>query len=279
MTTTPLVTLNDGRTMPQIGLGVFKVPPPEAQALVETALAVGYDAVDTAAFYANEAGVGAGVRSVDRPIFVTTKLWRADMGYDKALAAFDRSFETLGLDWVDLFLIHWPEPHTDLYVQSWRALIRLRDEGRVKSIGVSNFQANHLERMIHDTGVTPAVNQVECNPAFQQVELRAFNEESGIATTSWAPLGQGRLLDDLVIARIAEKHGRTAAQIIIRWHLDSGLIIIPKASSEARLRENLAATEFVLDDEDMAAIAGLDDPDGRAGPDPDRTEGLNPKPF
>jgi 2,5-diketo-D-gluconate reductase A len=270
-TAVPSVTLNDGRTMPQIGLGTFLMPPGDTQRLVESAIDAGYRHIDTAKFYENEAEVGAAVRARRETIFVTTKLWRDDMGYDAALRAFDRSFDQLGLDWLDLYLIHWPEPQTERYVESWKALVRLREEGRVKSIGVSNFTMAHLEHIIDETGVIPAVNQVECHPRFQQVELRAFCEENGIAVTSWSPLGRGTVLDDPEIARIAAKHGKSPGQVILRWHLDQGLIVIPKASSSARLAENLAVTGFALDEEDLAAIARLDEADGRIGPDPDDT--------
>ncbi len=265
----PRITLNDGAAMPQLGYGVFQVPPEETARLVTDAIHLGYEAVDTAAFYRNEAGVGLAVRSSDRPVYVTTKLWNGDQGHDRALRAFDASYAALGIDVIDLYLIHWPVPRQDLYSETWKALIRLREEGRVRSIGVSNFTMAHLETIIHDTGVVPAVNQVELHPNFQQVELRAFHDENGIVTTSWSPLGRGAALDDPVIAQIARKHGRTPAQTIIRWHLDNGLVVIPKSSSRARQAENLDVFGFALDADDMHAIAALDRPDGRIGPDPD----------
>lgn len=269
MTDQPRISLNDGRQMPQLGYGVFQVPPEETERLVGNAIDLGYEAVDTATFYRNESGVGKAVRNSRKPIFVTTKLWNDDHGYDQALRAFDASYAALGLDAIDLYLIHWPRPRQDLYVESWKALIRLRDEGRVKTIGVSNFTMAHLERIVHDTGVVPAVNQIELHPYFQQVELRAFHEENGIVTTSWSPLGRGAVLDDPVIAAIARKHDRTSAQVIIRWHIDSGLTVIPKSSSRARQAENLDIFDFSLDAGDMHAIAELDRPGGRIGPDPD----------
>jgi 2,5-diketo-D-gluconate reductase A len=265
----PYLPLSDGRTLPQIGYGVFQVPPDTTEQLVGQAISAGYRAVDTAAFYGNERGVGAAVRATDATIFVTTKLWNEDQGYDRALRAFDRSFDLLGLDWIDLYLIHWPVPRQDLFAETWKALIRLRDERRVRSIGVSNFTMEHLERIIHDTGVVPAVNQIELHPGFQQVELRAFHEENGIATISWSPLGRGAGLLDPVIGRIARKHGKTPAQAILRWHVQNGLAVIPKSSSPERQAENLAIFDFALDDEDMKAIAGLDRLDGRIGPDPE----------
>jgi len=266
----PSITLNDGRQMPQLGYGVFKVPPEDTERLVADAIDVGYRAVDTAAMYRNEAGVGRAVRASGEQVFVTTKLWNADQGYDRTLRAFDASYDALGLDALDLYLIHWPVPSQDLYVESWKALARLRDEGRVKTIGVSNFTMSQLERIIHDSGgVVPAVNQIELHPHFQQVELRAFHDENYIVTTSWSPLGRGGALSDPLIVEIARKHQKTPAQIIIRWHIDNGLAVIPKSSSRARQAENLDVFDFSLDAEDIHAIAGIDRADGRIGPDPD----------
>lgn len=265
----PTITLNDGTAMPQLGLGVFQVPPPEAQRLVRTALEVGYKAVDTAAFYENEEGVGAAVRERDDWIFVTTKLWVDALARDAALKAFDQSMAKLGLEKLDLYLIHWPAPARELYVEAWKALIELRDQGRVTSIGVSNFTPAHLERIIGETGVVPAVNQIELHPSFQQRDARAFHAAHGIATQSWSPLGRGAGLGDPAIARIAAKHGKSSAQTILRWHLDAGLIVIPKTSSRERLIENLDVFDFTLDAADMAAIEALDRPDGRIGPDPE----------
>jgi len=269
MTDQPRITLNDGKSMPQLGYGVFLVPPAETKRLVADAIDVGYQAVDTATFYRNEAEVGAAVRDSGKTVFVTTKLLNEDQGYDRALKAFDASYKALGLETIDLYLIHWPKPALDLYVESWKALVRLRDEGRVKTIGVSNFTMAHLERIIHDSGVVPAVNQIELHPHFQQVELRAFHDENAIVTTSWSPLGRGGVLDDPVIAGIARKHGKTPAQVIIRWHIDNGLTVIPKSSSRARQAENLDVFGFSLDADDLHAIAALDRADGRIGPDPD----------
>ena len=268
MTDQPTITLNDGHAMPQIGQGVFLVPPEETAGLVRTGIEAGYRAIDTATFYKNEAGVGEAVRATDATIFVTTKLWNDDQGKEAARRAFDASFAALGLDWIDLYLIHWPVPSSDLFVETWETLIALRDEGRVKSIGVSNFTIAQLQRLIDETGVVPATNQIELHPSFAQDELVAFHRQHGIATTSWSPLGRGALLGDPLIARLAQKHGRSPAQIILRWHVERGLVVIPKASSEARLRENLAVTEFALDADDMAAIGTLDRADGRIGPEP-----------
>ena len=261
------VVLNDGRSMPQFGLGVFQTPPEITADIVRKAVDVGYRAVDTAAAYRNEEGVG---EALDRrpDIFVTTKLWNADHGFDETLRSFEESARKLRRHALDLYLIHWPRPRVNRYVQSWKALIRLKSEGRSRSIGVSNFNREHLERIIGETGVTPAVNQVELHPRFQQRPLRAFHDQHGIRTESWSPLGRGPLLSDPAIVSIAAKHGKTPAQVVIRWHLESGLIAIPKTVRAERLRENIGALGFRLDDDDMRRIDALDSPDGRIGPDP-----------
>ena len=265
------ITLNDGRGMPQLGLGVWQSPREVTAQAVRSALAAGYRSVDTAAIYRNEAEVGQGVRAsgLDRAeVFVTTKLWNEDQGYDKALRALDASLQRLGMDYVDLYLIHWPAPGRDRYLDSWKALIRLRDEGRARSIGVSNFAVEHLERIVRETGAAPAVNQVELHPRFQQADLRAAHQRLGVATESWSPLGQGALLADPEVARIAAKHGKTPAQAIIRWHLDLGLIVIPKSVTPARIAQNFEVFDFSLDPEDLDAMAALDDRHGRIGPNP-----------
>jgi 2,5-diketo-D-gluconate reductase A len=263
----PYLTLNDGRRMPQFGLGVWQTPADDAARVVTAALDAGYVHVDTAAVYGNETGVGEAVAG--RDVFVTTKLWNNDQGYDEALRAFDESLRRLGRESVDLYLIHWPAPRKDRYVESWRALVRLREEGRAKSIGVSNFNEDHLRRIVDATGVTPAVNQIELHPRFQQHALRQAHEQMGIRTESWSPLGQAQFLDDPTIRAIAQKHGKSAAQVIIRWHLDSGLIVIPKSVRAERIRQNIEVFDFKLDADDMAAIAGLDAPNGRIGADPE----------
>ncbi|MBU1376954.1 MAG: aldo/keto reductase [Alphaproteobacteria bacterium] len=271
MTDQPTLTLNDGVRMPQFGLGVWQTPPDQAAEVVKTAVEAGYRSVDTAAVYRNERGVGDGLKTAGaagQDVFLTTKLWNENQGYDAALKAFDDSLARLGRESVDLYLIHWPSPQRGLYVDSWKALVKLKADGRAKSIGVSNFQAEHLEKIIGETGVVPAVNQVELHPRFQQTALRAAHARHGIATESWSPLGQGQLLSDPQIAAIAEKHGKTPAQVVIRWHLDSGLIVIPKSVTPARIRENIAVFDFSLDAADLAAIAALDSPTGRIGPDP-----------
>lgn len=269
MIETPDLILNDGKAMPQIGLGVFQMPADETERLVSTAIGLGYRAIDTAAIYRNEEGVGAAVKAAAAPLFVTSKLWNSDQGYSATLAAFDATMARLQLDTLDLYLIHWPTPARALYIETWRAFVRLREEGRIRSIGVSNFTMTQLERIIDDSGVVPVTNQIELHPGFQQVELRAFHDENRIATTSWSPLGRGAALDDPAIRALAARHGRSPAQIILRWHVENGLIVIPKASSRERQAENLAIFDFTLDADDMDAIAALDRPDGRIGPDPE----------
>lgn len=271
MNTPSHITLHDGNTIPQLGLGVWQTPSDVAVSAVKTAIAAGYRHIDTAAIYGNEEGVGEGIRAAGVPrdqIFVTTKVWNADQGFDATLKAATASLKRLGLDQVDLYLIHWPAPHKDLYVETWRALIRLKEEGKARSIGVSNFAVEHLDRIIGETGVRPVLNQIELHPRFQQRALRKAHADRGIATQSWSPLGQGTLLADPAIVTIAAKHGRTPAQVIIRWHIDNGLIVIPKSVTPSRIVQNFDVFGFALDAEDLAAIAKLDSPDGRIGPDP-----------
>ena len=263
----PTVSLNDGAMMPQFGLGVFQTPPDETERIVRMAVDEGYRLVDTASMYRNEQGVGDALAG--RPdVFVTTKLGNSDHGFDETLRAFDASMRRLGRDKLDLYLIHWPRPRAKLYVESWKALIRLQKEGRVRSIGVSNFTREHLERIIAETGVAPAVNQIELHPRFQQTALRAFHDHLGIKTESWSPLGRGGLLGEAAIVDIASKHRKTPAQVVIRWHLDSGLIAIPKTVRLERLKENIGALDFRLDEDDLRRIEALDSPAGRIGPDP-----------
>ncbi|MBB3950589.1 aldo/keto reductase [Aureimonas jatrophae] len=266
------IKLNDGREIPQVGLGVFKVPDEDAAAAVRTALEAGYRHVDTAAVYKNERGVGEGLRAAGVPrdeVFVTTKLWNESQGFDATLRAFDESLEKLGLDAVDLYLIHWPSPARGLFVDTWKAFRRLHEEGRAQSIGVSNFTAEHIDQIVAETGITPVLNQIELHPRFQQRALREAMDQRGVVTESWSPLGQGGdMLKDPVLARIAEKHGKTAAQVVIRWHVDNELVVIPKSVTPSRIAENIDVFGFRLDDEDLAAIGGLDAADGRIGPDP-----------
>lgn len=267
----PRIAFHDGNTIPQVGLGVWQTPDDVAVEAVRTALGAGYRHVDTAAVYENERGVGEGLRSSDVPrdeVFITTKLWNADQGYDSTLRAYDESLKRLGLETIDLYLIHWPDPHRDLYLETWRAFVRLKEQGRVRSIGVSNFEVEHLDRIIGETGIVPVLNQIELHPRFQQKALREAHKKRGIVTQAWSPLGQGTLLQDPVIATIAEKHRRSPAQVIIRWHIENGLIVIPKSVTPSRIVENFEVFDFRLDPEDLDRIAGLDSPDGRVGPNP-----------
>ena len=268
MSAGPTATLNDGRVMPLLGFGTWQVPDDEAPALVRGAIEAGYALIDTAMIYENERGVGDGIRAAGTPVWITTKLWNSDQGYDRALRVADESLKRLGMDAVDLYLIHWPAPKQDLYVESWRALIALRDAGKARSIGVSNFNPDHLDRLESETGIIPAVNQIELHPRFQQQRLREYHAAKGIVTQSWSPLGQGKTLAESVIAQIAEKHGCTPAQAIIAWHLALGLSVIPKSANPERIRANFGAIAVRLDEDDMAQIATMDDPNGRVGPDP-----------
>jgi 2,5-diketo-D-gluconate reductase A len=266
----PDLTLHDGVEIPQLGFGVFQVPPEETQEVVEQALEVGYRHIDTAAAYRNEAGVGAAVAASGIPrdqIFVTTKLWNSRQGFDPALETFEKSLGRLGLDRVDLYLIHWPVPAADRFVETWRAFERIREEGRSRTIGVSNFRVQDLERLERETDALPTINQVELHPRFHQEELRAWHHEHGIATEAWSPLGQGALLDEQPIVRVAERHGRTPAQAILRWHIQLGNVVIPKSATPSRIRENFEIFDFELDDADMEEIASLDT-GRRFGPDP-----------
>jgi 2,5-diketo-D-gluconate reductase A len=259
------LTLNDGRTMPQLGMGTWQIPDSQVAAIVRQGLDIGFRLVDTAAIYENERGVGDGYKGSDA--FLTTKLWNDRQG-DPA-AAMEESLALLGLDAVDLYLMHWPAPGQGQYVDAWTAMVALRDAGKTRSIGVSNFEPAHIEAIVAATGVTPVVNQIELHPNFQQREARAYHAAHGIVTQSWSPLGQGKtLLTDERIVRIADKHGRSAAQVILAWHLALGLSVIPKASDAEHLTDNFAALDLTLDDEDMAAIEAMDDAGGRMGPEP-----------
>jgi 2,5-diketo-D-gluconate reductase A len=256
----PALALNDGHLIPQLGLGVYKVPDAEAASVVETAIGGGYRHLDTAALYGNEKGVGDGMRASGIPrdeLFVTTKVWDTDHGYDKTLRAFDVSLGRLGLDFVDLYLIHWPVPSMDLYVDTWRALETLRAEGRAVSIGVSNFATHHLQRLLDETDTVPALNQVELHPWLPQREVREFDAANGILTQAWSPLARGRIIGDATLESIAQKHGRSVAQVVIRWHLQLGIVVIPKSVTAARIRENIDVFGFELDAGDLAAIDSL----------------------
>ncbi|MFF4648422.1 aldo/keto reductase [Streptomyces sp. NPDC001380] len=272
MNSIPTVTLNNGVRIPQLGFGVFQVPDEETAAAVGTALEAGYRSIDTAAVYGNEKGVGDALAASGIPrseVFVTTKLWNDAQGYDSTLAAFDESLAKLRLDHVDLYLIHWPAPARDRYLDTWRAFEKLLADGRTRAIGVSNFTPAHLRRLMDHSGVVPALNQVELHPHLQQAELRAFHAEHGIATEAWSPLAQGgELLEDPAVAAVAEKHGTTPAQAVLRWHLQLGNVVIPKSVTPERIRANIDVTGFELDADDMAAIGALES-GTRIGPDPD----------
>jgi 2,5-diketo-D-gluconate reductase A len=263
--------MNDGRAIPQLGFGVWQVPKDGAASAVRTAIEAGYRLIDTAAIYANERGVGEGMRAAGAPrdqIFLTTKVWNDAQGFESTLKACSDSLNRLKADALDLYLIHWPSPHRNLFVDTWRALIRLREDGRAKSIGVSNFRIEDLERIIGETGVVPALNQIELHPYLPQKALSAFHAKHDILTQAWSPLGQGKLLDDPALAPIAKKHRRTPAQIVLRWHLQKGVVAIPKSVTPARIAENFAVFDFTLDETDLAAIDALETPSGRIGPDP-----------
>ncbi|KNY14704.1 oxidoreductase [Shinella sp. SUS2] len=271
MSDQPTILFHDGNSIPQVGLGVWQTPNDTAGTAVKAALDAGYRHIDTAAIYENEEGVGEGLRTsgvARSEIFLTTKLWNSEQGYDATLKAFDASLKRLGTDYVDLYLIHWPAPKRDQYVDSWKAFIQLQKEGRARSIGVSNFYPEHLQRLIDETGITPVINQIELHPDFPQKDARAYHEKHRIVTQSWSPLGQGTLLENPVVARVAAKHGRTPAQVIIRWHIDNGLVVIPKSVTPSRIVENFKVFDFRLDDEDVAILASLEKDGKRIGPDP-----------
>ena len=268
----PVLDLNDGNKAPQLGFGVFQIPDGETADAVNAALAAGYRSLDTAAIYKNEAGVRQGIErsGVARgDIFLTTKLWNADQGFDSTLKAFDASLKKLGTDYVDMYLIHWPTPKRDLYVDTWKAFIRLRDEGRIRSIGVSNFQPAHLERLVKETDIVPVVNQIELHPDFAQRDVVAANTKLKIITESWSPLGQGGdLLKNDALVAIGKKHGKTPAQVVIRWHVQLGHMVIPKSVTPERIKANVAVFDFELSADEMKAIDGLD-AGNRMGPHPD----------
>ena len=272
VTTTDLSMPSGSVPIPTIGFGVWQVPDDQVEAAVVAALDAGYRHVDTARLYFNEEGVGRALAASDvarDDVFVTTKVWNSDHGRDATLASFDASMDRLGLDVLDLFLIHWPVPGQDRYVETWEALRELRDGGRVRAIGVCNFHAPHLQRLFDETGEWPSINQVELHPYLQQTPLREFHDEHGIVTESWSPLASGkRVLDDPVLGRIAQQHGATPAQVVIAWHLALGLVVLPKSVTPARIVENLAAAELTLTDDDLTEIAGLDR-GFRTGPNPD----------
>lgn len=274
-TVIPSLTLNNGVDMPQVGFGVFQVPNEETATAVAAALKAGYRSIDTAAVYGNEEGVGKALAEsgvAREELFITSKLWIADLGYEQTLKAFDESLGRLGLDYLDLYLIHWPAPARDLYIDSWKALEKLYAEKKIRAIGVSNFQPAHLEKLIEASDIVPAVNQVELHPALQNREVIAANTKHGILTEAWSPLAQGAMLTDDTILAIAESHNVTAAQVILRWHLQEGRVIIPKSVTPARIAANLDLFGFELTVDELARIDALDR-DGRTGPHPDQLNG------
>ena len=266
------VSFHDGRAAPQLGVGVWQIEDEATPSVIESALQIGYRSIDTAAIYGNEAGVGRGIAQSGVPreeLFIATKLWNDRHGHDSTRTAFLESLDRLALDYVDLYLIHWPVPMAGMFVDAWETMIQLRDEGLARSIGVCNFNIDHLQTLLDKTGVMPVVNQIELHPLFQQAELRDFHAEHDIITEAWSPLGRGRVWDDPTLTAIAEKHGRSLAQVMIRWHTQLGNMVIPKSVNPKRLEENFRIFDFDLDDDDMAQIARLDRADGRYGPDPD----------
>jgi len=271
MTDVPDIALNDGRTIPQIGYGVWEVANDEVAGTVVTAIEAGYRSIDTAQGYDNEEGVGRGIAECGVPreqLFITSKLRTADQGYDAAIKSFMGTLERLKLDYLDMFLIHWPVPRHDRYSDTWKAFIQLQRDGRVRSIGVSNFLPEHIERIIADHGVAPAVNQIELHPEFQQRDVRDFHRQHQIAIECYSPLGRGEALKSDVVKSIAEKHNTSPAQAIIRWHVQQGLIVIPKSSKAERIRSNIDVYGFELDEDDMARFRAMDRPDGKMLSDP-----------
>lgn len=268
----PEIGLNDGTAIQQLGFGVFRVPGEKTTAAVAAALDAGYRAIDTAAYYRNETGTGVAIAQSGIPraqIHVTTKVWHTDNGYDTTLRAFDSSLANLGLDYLDLYLIHWPVPLHDRYVDTWRALEKLKENGLVRSIGVSNFLVPQLERLLAETSTVPAVNQIELHPWLAQAELRDFHARHGIATQAWSPLAHGQLVVDPIVARIAERHKKTEAQILLRWNLELGNVVISKSETPERIRSNTEVFGFELTADDRDALATLDKGQ-RTGPDPDK---------
>jgi 2,5-diketo-D-gluconate reductase A len=271
-TTIPLLDLNDGNRIPQLGFGVFEVDPEDTKESVAQALRTGYRMIDTAAAYGNEREVAEGIAASDldrAQVFLTTKVWNDDHGRDRTLRAFEGSLERLGFDSVDLYLIHWPAPSQGKYVETWETLCELKQQGRARSIGVSNFLPEHIDRIVEATGVRPAVNQVELHPRLQQPELREYHRQHGIVTESWSPLGRGALLNDSVIEEIAVATGRTPAQVLLRWNVQLGCIVIPRSVKPQRIEENAQIFDFELDQQQMQTIAALDRGE-RIGPDPAR---------
>lgn len=272
----PEVILNDHTCIPQLGFGVYKVPPGDAYRVVAEALQVGYRLIDTAALYGNEEGVGRAIRQSGIPredIYVTTKLWNTEHGKEKTAAAFHASLDRLGLDYIDLYLIHWPQPAVNKYIETWEELIALRETDELRSIGVSNFTAPTLKRIIAETGVIPVLNQIELHPGFSQSAMRKCNSSLSVRTQAWSPLARGEGLDAAPIAALADKYGKSPAQIVLRWHLQLGTLVIPKTTRWNRMQQNFDVFDFRLTEEDLASITNLDRADGRMSKDPDEFNG------
>ncbi|MXQ09262.1 aldo/keto reductase [Alphaproteobacteria bacterium GH1-50] len=270
MTDMPRLQFHDGHSIPQLGFGIWQIPSDIAADAVESALRTGYRMIDGAYLYMNEAGLGEGLRRSGVPrdeVFITTKVWNNEQGRDKARHSVERSLKAIGVDCLDLVLIHWPVPSQDLYVETWKAFIEMRDEGLMRSIGVSNFNANHIERIVAETGEAPVLNQIELNPELQQPEMRAFNQKHGIVTQAWTPLGNGRSFEADALTAPAKRTGKSPAQVILRWHIQLGNAVIPRSTNAGRQAENLDVFDFTLTDDEMAAISGLD-VGLRTGPDP-----------
>lgn len=266
----PSITLNDGNSIPQVGLGVWQTPREDTERAVATALEAGYRHIDTAAAYQNEREVGEALKKSGLPrdqVYITTKLWNSDQGYDSTLRAFDKSMARLGLDYLDLYLIHWPMPAKGAFVETFKAFADLREQGRIRSIGLSNFEPEHLRELVDATGIVPAVNQIELHPLLQQEELREMHAQMGIATEAWSPLGQGSLLSNDTVVSVADAHGKTPAQVLIRWHMQLGNIVIPKSVTPERIVSNFDVFDFELSEQDMASVSTLGD-GTRLGPDP-----------
>lgn len=267
----PNIKMNDHHDIPQLGFGLYLVKDDETPASVREALKAGYRSLDSAQIYENESGLGRAIKESNvkrEDLYITTKIWNSEQGYDSTLKSFDVSMGKLGIEKLDLLLIHWPSAHRNLYVETWKAMIQLQRNGRVKSIGVSNFAKEHLDKILEATSVVPVLNQIELHPHFQQKDLRRFHEQHNIKTEAWSPLGQGKVISDPVIKKIADKHKKTPAQVILRWHMENGIIAIPKSITPSRIQENIQIFDFKMDADDMGAIEKLDQKNGRIGPDP-----------
>jgi 2,5-diketo-D-gluconate reductase A len=273
MSDVPGIELNNGTTIPQLGFGVFQIDPSDTAESVQTAFDAGYRHIDTAQMYGNEAEVGEAIAKADIPrdqLWITTKCNNSNHGYDDAQSALDESLSKLGLDYVDLYLIHWPLPGKNLYVDTWKGLEKAYADGKARAIGVSNFQSHHLDRLLEETDTVPAINQIELHPHLQQAAMLAYDDRHGIATEAWSPIGQGKgLLDAPELATIAESHGKSAAQVVLRWHIELGTIIFPKSVTAERIRENFDIFDFELTADEMETIKGMDQ-NKRLGPDPDK---------